>query len=55
MSGFIKKTLHHIDACQGSDYSSGSANTGVLNMPELHKVLKKMLHDRCFKGFQIFL
>ena len=25
MSGFIKKSLHHIDAWQGTDYSSGSA------------------------------
>ena len=41
MSGFIKKTLHHIDAWQGTDYSSGSAYTRVLNMPGLHKVLKK--------------
>ena len=55
MSGFIKKTLHHIDAWQGTDYSSGSAYTRVLNMPGLHKVLKKMLHHRCLTGFQIFL
>ena len=41
MSRFIKKTLHHIDAWQGSNYSSGSAYTRVLNMPGLHKVLKK--------------
>ena len=45
MSGFIKKTLHHIDAWQGSDYSSVSAYTRVLNLPVLHKVVKKMLHD----------
>ena len=55
MSGFIKKTLHHIDAWQSTDYSSGSAYTRVLNMPGLHKVLKKMLHHRCLTGFQIFL
>ena len=55
MSGFIKKTLHHIDAWQGTDYSSGSAYTRVLNMPGLHKALKKMLHHRCLTGFQIFL
>ena len=54
-SGFIKKTLHHIDAWQGTDYSSGSAYTRVLNMPGLHKALKKMLHHRCLTGFQIFL
>ena len=42
MSGFIKKTLHHIDAWQGTDYSSGSTYTKVLNIPGLHKVLKKM-------------
>ena len=41
MSGFIKKTLHHIDAWQGSDYSLGSTYTRVLNMPGLDKVLKK--------------
>ena len=45
MSGFIKKTLHHIDTWQGIDYSSGSSYTRVLNMPGLHKVLKKC----CFK------
>ena len=28
-------------AWQGSDYSSGSAYTRVLNIPGLHKVLKK--------------
>ena len=56
MSSFIKKTLHHVDASrQGSDYSSGSANTRALNMPGLHKVLKKMLHHRCLTGFQTFL
>ena len=55
MSRFIKKTLHHIDVWQGSNYSSGSAYTRVLNMPGLHKVLKKMLHHRCWTGFQIFL
>ena len=40
MSGFIKKPLLDIDAWQGSDYSSGSAYTRVLNMSGLHKVLK---------------
>ena len=49
MSVFIKKTLHHIDAWQGSDYF---AYTRVLN---IHKVLKKMLHHRWLTGFQIFL
>ena len=55
MSSFIKKTLHHIDAWQGTDYSSGSAYTRVLNMPWFYKALKKMLHHRCLTGFQIFL
>ena len=55
MSGFIKKTLHHLDVWQGSDYSSGSAYTRVLNMPGLYKVLKKILHHRCLTGFQIIL
>ena len=32
VSGFIKKTLHHIDAWQSSDYSLDSAYTLVLNM-----------------------
>ena len=41
MSGFIKKTLHHIDAGQGSDYPSGSAYNRVLNIPGLPKLLKK--------------
>ena len=41
MSRFIKQTLHHIDAWQSSDYYSGYAYTMVLNMPGLHKVLKK--------------
>ena len=40
MSGFIKKTLPHIDAWQGTDYASGSAYTMVPNMPGLHKILK---------------
>ena len=39
VSGFIKETLNHIDAWQGSDYSSGSAYTRVLNMQALQKVL----------------
>ena len=39
MSGFIKKTLYHIDAWQGTDYSSGFAYTRVLNMPVLHNIL----------------
>ena len=55
MSGFIKKMLHHIDARQGSDYFSGSAYTRILNIPGLHKVLKKIRHHRCLTGFQIFL
>ena len=55
MSGVVKKTLHHIDAWQGTDYSSGSAYTRVLTMPGLHKVLKKMLHHRCLTGLKIFL
>ena len=29
MSGFIKKKLHHVDARQGSDYSSDFAYTRV--------------------------
>ena len=40
MSGFIKKTLHHIHAWQGSDHTSGSVYVRVLNIPGLHKVLK---------------
>ena len=55
MSGFIKKTLHHIDTSQGTDYSSGSSYTRVLNMTGLHKILKKMLLHRYLTGFQIFL
>ena len=55
MLGFIKKTLHRIDAWQGTDYSSGHVYTRVLNMLRLHKVLKKMLHHRYLTGFQIFL
>ena len=39
ISGFIKKTLHHVDAWQSTDYSSGSAYTRVLYMPGLHKAL----------------
>ena len=41
MPGFIKKTLHHIDAWQSSDYTSGSAYTRDLNIPGLQKVLKR--------------
>ena len=41
MSGFTKRTLHHTDAWQGSDYSSGFGYTRVLNIPGLGKVLKK--------------
>ena len=52
--GFIKKMLHHKDAWQGSDYSSGFAYGRVLNIPRLHKVFKKMLHHRWLTGFQIF-
>ena len=55
MSGFIKKTRHHIDAWQGTDYSLGSAYTRVLNMPGYTRFLKKMLHHRCLTGLQIFL
>ena len=55
MSGVIKKTPHHIDAWQCSDYSSGSAYTRVLNILGLHKVLKKMLNQRWLTEFQIFL
>ena len=54
MSAFIKKTLHHIVAWQGTDYSSDSAYTRVLNMLGLHKVLNKMLHHRCLTGSQMF-
>ena len=36
--GFRKKTLH---VWQGSEYSSGSEYTKILNMPGLHKVLKR--------------
>ena len=32
----FNKTLHRIDAWQGSDYFSDSAYTRVLNMPGLH-------------------
>ena len=39
ISGFIKKTLHHIYALQGTDYFSGSAYTRVLNMPGLYKAV----------------
>ena len=55
LSCFIKKTLHHIDVWESSEYSSGSACTRVLNLPGLHKVLKKTLHHRCLTGFQIYL
>ena len=41
VSDFIKKTLNHIHAWQGSDYSSGSAYTKVLNLPRLQKVINK--------------
>ena len=41
MWGSIKKTVHHIDAWQVTEYSSGSAYTWVLNMPGLYKALKK--------------
>ena len=47
MPGFINKTLHHIDARQGTDYSSGFAYIRVLNMPGLHKAILRMLHHRC--------
>ena len=52
--GSLRK--HYIkDAWQGSEYSSGFEYTRILNMPMLHKVLKKMLHQRCLTGFGIFL
>ena len=54
MSGFIKKTLHHIDTWLGSDYSPGSGYTMVLNMPGLNEVLKNTMHNKCLAGFQIF-
>ena len=44
-----------MDAWQGSEYSSGSEYTRILNMPELDKVLKKILHYRCLAGFRLFL
>ena len=40
MPVFVKKTIH-LDAWQGSEYPSGSEYTKILNMPGLHKVLKK--------------
>ena len=39
MPGCIKKTLHHIDAWQGSNYFWGFAYSSVLNFPGLHKVI----------------
>ena len=48
----VKKTL---DPWQGSEYSSGSEYTRILNVPGLHKVFKKMQHYRCLTGFRIFL
>ena len=51
MSGFIKKTLHHIDAWQGTDCSSGSVYTRVLNIPRLCNVLKKTLLYGYLKEF----
>ena len=44
-----------IDVWQGSEYSSGSEYIRILNMPGLHKVLKKMLHHRCLTGSRIFV
>ena len=41
MPGFIKKTLHPIDASEGTDYSSGSAYTMVLNSQGYARLLKK--------------
>ena len=55
MSGFIKETLHHIDAWQGTEYSSGFVYTRVLNMPGLYEVLKEIQHHKRLTGFQIFL
>ena len=46
--------LNHIDAWQGSDYSTGFAYTNVINIPVLHKVLKRILHRKWLAGFQIF-
>ena len=39
--GFIKKKRYIIDVLQGSEYSSGSEYTRILNMTGLHKVIKK--------------
>ena len=50
--GFLKKCCI-IDAWQDSKHSSGSEHTTVLNMPGLHKALKKMLHYRYLIGFWI--
>ena len=51
MSGFIEKTLHHIDAWKGSDYSSSSGS----KYARVTEGSKKMMHHRCLTGFQIFL
>ena len=40
MLWFIKER-YIIDAWQGSEYCSGSEYTKILNMPGLHKILKK--------------
>ena len=55
VSDFIKKTLNHIDAWPGSDYSSGSAYTKVLDMPGLQEVLNKNDVSKILSAFQIFL
>ena len=47
--------LHHIDAWQDSDYSSGSEHAMVLNMPGLHKALSKTFHYGYLIGFWIYL
>ena len=54
MPEFIKKTLHHADAWQGSEYFSGPEYARALNMSGLRKVLKRMVHHRCLTGFTIF-
>ena len=40
MLWFIKER-YIIDAWKGSEYCSGSEYTKILNMPGLHKILKK--------------
>ena len=38
MSGLIKEMLRHIDAWQGSDYSSGSAYTRVTQVSKKNAI-----------------